>query len=218
MFTGIIRAIGTVIVLQRRGSEAGLRIDSGKLDLAEVHIGDSIAVSGVCLTVTHVAKNGFDFDVSQETLSRTTLGELRPGSRVNLEPALTLKDHLGGHLTSGHCDGVGTVLERMPAGESVRFSIRTPVDLAKYIAEKGSICVDGVSLTVNEVRDNLFEVNIIPHTLQATTLNEYQPGRKVNLEVDLLARYLERLLFGGSAAMPRQSIDETILARYGFDK
>jgi riboflavin synthase len=218
MFTGIIRAIGSVVALQRKGSEANLRIGSGKLDLAEVRIGNSIAVSGVCLTVTHLAKDAFDFDVSQETLSRTALGELRPGDRVNLESALTLKDHLGGHLTSGHCDGVGTVLERMPAGESVRFSIRTPVDLAKYIAEKGSICVDGVSLTVNGVRANLFEVNIIPHTLQATTLSEYQPGRKVNLEVDLLARYLERLLFGGSAAMPRQSIDETILARYGFDK
>jgi riboflavin synthase len=218
MFTGIIRAIGSVVALQRKGSEANLRIGSGKLDLAEVHIGDSIAVSGVCLTVTHLAKNAFDFDVSQETLSRTALGELRPGDRVNLESALTLKDHLGGHLTSGHCDGVGTVLERMPAGESVRFSIRVPASLAKYIAEKGSICVDGVSLTVNGIEDDVFEVNIIPHTLQATTLNEYRPGRKVNLEVDLLARYVERLLLGNSTVMPRRSIDEAFLARYGFSK
>ncbi|ADE15877.1 riboflavin synthase, alpha subunit [Nitrosococcus halophilus Nc 4] len=218
MFTGIIRAVGTVVALQRKGSEAALRIDSGKLDLAEVGIGDSIAVSGVCLTVARLANQVFDFDVSQETLSRTVLGKLQPGEGVNLEPALTLKDHLGGHLTSGHCDGVGRVVERTSVGESVRFSIRAPAGLAKYIAEKGSIGVDGVSLTVNGVKGNLFEVNIIPHTLQATTLNEYRPGREVNLEVDLLARYLERLLLGDSAATTRPSLDEAFLARYGFSK
>ncbi|QBQ55044.1 riboflavin synthase [Nitrosococcus wardiae] len=218
MFTGIIRAVGTVVALQRKGNEAALRIDSGKLDLAEVGIGDSIAVSGVCLTVTRFANPAFDFDVSQETLSRTVLGKLQSGDGVNLEPALTLKDPLGGHLASGHCDGVGTVVECTSVGESVRFSIRAPAGLAKYIAEKGSIGVDGVSLTVNGVKGSLFEVNIIPHTLQATTLNEYLPGREVNLEVDLLARYLERLLLGDSAATMRPSLDEAFLARYGFSK
>lgn len=218
MFTGIIRTVGIVRALQRSGSEAALRIDGGKLDLAEVSIGDSIAVSGVCLTVTRLTGNGLDFDASQETLSRTVLGKLQPGQRVNLEPALTLKDHLGGHLVSGHCDGVGTVLERKPAGASIVFSIRAPADLAKYIAEKGSISVDGVSLTVNGVRGSLFEVNIIPHTLRATTLNEYRPGREVNLEVDLLARYLERLVLGDGAAATGSSLNKDLLARYGFSK
>lgn len=210
MFTGIIRAIGTVSALQYHRGEAVLRISSGQLDLSEISIGDSIAVSGVCLTVISLASHAFDFDVSQETLSRTVLGKLQPGDQVNLEPALALKDPLGGHLTSGHCDGVGAVFERKPVGESVYFSIRAPAGLAKYIAEKGSICVDGVSLTVNGVKGNLFEINIIPHTLQATTLSEYQPGREVNLEVDLLARYLERLLLGDS--------NEDFLTRYGFRK
>src|SRR5699024_1210064 len=150
--------------------------------------------SGVCLTARSLANHIFDLDISHETLSRTVLGKLQTGNTVNLEPALTLKDPLGGHLTSGHCDGVGIIFERQLVGECVYFSIHAPADLAKYIAEKGSICVDGVSLTVNGVKENLFEINIIPHTLQATTLSEYQSGREVNLEVDLLARYLERLL------------------------
>lgn len=218
MFTGIIRAIGRVVALQFMGSTAVLRIDGGKLDFAQASIGDSIAVNGVCLTVTRQENNIFDADVSQETLSRTVLGRLQPGDRVNLEPALALKDGLGGHLTSGHCDGVGTVVECKPVAGSVGFSIHAPANLAKYIAKKGSICVDGVSLTVNEVKGSLFKVNIIPHTLAATTLNEYHSEREVNLEVDLLARYLERLLLGDSAAATRPSLGESLLARHDFSK
>lgn len=218
MFTGIIRSIGTVVAVQRRGHDIRLRLDGGKLDLADARIGDSIAVSGVCLTVIHLAGSSLDFDVSRETVARTTLGELRPGSQVNLETALTLKDRLGGHLVSGHCDGMGTLLERKPEGESVQFSIRAPENLARYIAEKGSICVDGVSLTVNEVQGSIFGINIVPHTLQETTLKEYCPGYMVNLEVDLLARYVERLLPGNPAAATRQNIDQAFLAQHGFAK
>lgn len=218
MFTGIIRTVGTVIAVQRWGDDIRLRLDGGKLDLADVRMGDSIAVSGICLTVIQPAENALEFDVSHETVTRTTLGELQLGSQVNLEMALTLRDRLGGHLVSGHCDGVGALLERKPEGESVRFSIRAPESLAKYIAEKGSICVDGVSLTVNEVQGSIFGVNIIPHTLQETTLKEYYPGRTVNLEVDLLARYLERLLLGDATKTDQQSIDRTFLARHGFIK
>ncbi|ADJ28012.1 riboflavin synthase [Nitrosococcus watsonii] len=218
MFTGIIRAVGRVVALQFMGSMAVLRINGGKLDFAQVSIGDSIAVNGVCLTVTRQENNIFDADVSQETLSRTVLGRLQPGDRVNLEPALTLKDGLGGHLTSGHCDGVGTVAERKPVAGSVGFSIHAPAHLLKYIAEKGSICVDGVSLTVNEVKGNLFKVNIIPHTLEATTLSEYRSGREVNVEVDLLARYLERLLLGDSAVTTPPNLGESLLTRPNVSK
>ncbi|ABA58485.1 Lumazine-binding protein [Nitrosococcus oceani ATCC 19707] len=218
MFTGIIRAVGKVVALQFMGSAAVLRIDGGKLGFAQASIGDSIAVNGVCLTVTRQENNIFDADVSQETLSRTVLGRLQPGDRVNLEPALTLKDGLGGHLTSGHCDGVGTVVERKPVAGSIGFSIHAPANLAKYIAEKGSICVDGVSLTVNEVKGSLFMVNIIPHTLEATTLNEYHSEREVNLEVDLLARYLESLLRGDSVATTRPRLGESLLTRHNFSK
>lgn len=218
MFTGIIRAVGKVVALQFMGSAAVLRIDGGKLDFAQASIGDSIAVNGVCLTVTRQENNILDADVSEETLSRTVLGRLQPGDRINLEPALTLKDGLGGHLTSGHCDGVGTVVERKPVAGSVGFSIRAPANLVKYIAEKGSICVDGVSLTVNEVKGSLFMVNIIPHTLEATTLNEYHSKREVNLEVDLLARYLESLLLGDSVATTRPRLGESLLTRHNFSK
>jgi riboflavin synthase len=216
MFTGIIRTVGTVTIVQRKGHEVRLGLGPGKLDLATVRTGDSMAVNGVCLTVAQLVGNGFEFDVSQETLSRTVLGKLQPGAHVNLEPALTVSDRLGGHLVSGHCDGVGTVLARRPVGESVHFSIQAPAGLAKYIAEKGSICVDGVSLTVNRVQGSVFEVNIVPHTLRETTLKEYAPGRALNLEVDLLARYVERLLLAEAAPANRQGIDESFLARYGF--
>lgn len=205
------------MALQTQDNGVKLRISSGKLDLEKMAIGDSVAVSGVCLTVVYLTENAFECDLSQETLSRTTLGDLQLGSQVNLELALTLKDPLGGHLISGHCDGVGTVLERIPEGESVRFSIAAPVALARYIAEKGSIAVDGVSLTVNAVQDNIFEVNIIPHTLRATTLNKYQPGRKINLEVDLFARYLERLLFHDSIASSRRNIGKTLFDHHNSD-
>ncbi|MEW6353502.1 MAG: riboflavin synthase [Pseudomonadota bacterium] len=199
MFTGIIEAVGVVDALERHTSGARLRVGAGKLDLTGVRAGDSIAVNGVCLTVTALHGGGFDADLSAQTLSCTTFAALAPGARVNLEQSLTPAARLGGHWVSGHVDGVGRVVERRPDGASLRLRIRAPDALAKYIAVKGSICVDGVSLTVNAVRGAEFEVNIIPHTLQETTLGDVQVNSLVNLEVDIIARYLERLLLGERA-------------------
>jgi len=170
-----------------------LRIDSGVLDMSDVTVGESISVNGVCLTATGIAGREFEADVSAETLSCTTLGGLVTGSRVNLEKAVRLGDRLGGHLVSGHCDGVGTVLELERDARSVRLTIQVPPELARYICRKGSICVDGVSLTVNEVTDSAFGVNLIPHTMDQTIFADYGAGTRVNLEVDIIARYLERL-------------------------
>ncbi len=216
MFTGIIQAVGRIAAIEKHGGDARLRIDTGTLDMSDVQLGDSIAVSGVCLTALECGANAFSADVSSETLTRTTLGSLRTGSRVNLEKALTPASRLGGHLVSGHVDGVGEVTERSADARSVRFRIQAPAALARYIAAKGSICLDGVSLTVNVVDGAQFELNIVPHTLQATTLDEYQPGRRVNLEVDLIARYLERLLLGDRAADTGTTITHAFLAEHGF--
>jgi riboflavin synthase len=218
MFTGIIQAVGKIAALETKGGDARLRIATGALDLGGVHIGDSIAVSGVCLTAVELPGDGFWADVSGETLARTTLGALRPGDAVNLEKALTPATPLGGHLVSGHVDGVGEVRERRAEARSVRFRIEAPAALARYVAAKGSICVDGVSLTVNAVDGASFELNIVPHTLAATTLGEFRPGRRVNLEVDLIARYLERLLLGERAAQSGVAITHTFLAEHGFLK
>ena len=218
MFTGIIQAIGKVETRQDRGGDARLRVATGKLDLSDVAVGDSIAVSGVCLTAVELTGDGFWADVSGETLSRTTLGALRPGDPVNLEKALTPTTRLGGHLVSGHVDGVGRVAERRPEARSVRFVIEAPRELARYIAEKGSIAVDGVSLTVNRVDGARFDLNIVPHTLAETTLDRFAPGRPVNLEVDVIARYLERLLLGDRAAEPRGGVTLETLAQHGFIK
>jgi riboflavin synthase len=217
MFTGIIEAVGKVAELQQRGGDARLRVLTGKLDVADVALGDSIAVNGVCLTAVGLPGDGFVADVSRETLSLTGLGQLKPGSRVNLEKALTLATRLGGHLVSGHVDGLGTVVERHDDARSVRFTIEAPQELARYIAHKGSITVDGTSLTVNAVDGMRFELNIVPHTLQETIMDSYVAGQRVNLEVDLLARYLERLLLGDKAAQPGEAgVDLAMLARAGF--
>ena len=217
MFTGIIQAIGQVRRLDPRGGDVRLGVATGKLELDGVRLGDSIAVNGVCLTAVALGAGEFAADVSRETLSLTTLGGLKPGSRVNLETALTLATPLGGHLVSGHVDGVGEVLDRHDDGRSWRLRVRAPAALAKYIAQKGSICVDGTSLTVNAVAGCDFELNIVPHTLVETIIGGYGPGTRVNLEVDLIARYLERLLLGERAAEPRAAgIDEAFLARHGF--
>lgn len=194
MFTGIIEAVGALVTREPQEGDMRLHIATGRLDLSEVKLGDSIAVSGVCLTVVALPGDGFWADVSAETLSRSVLGGLALGAAVNLERALTPTTRLGGHLVSGHVDGIGTVLERSPEARSVRFAIQAPTRLARYIAEKGSICVDGVSLTVNRVEGAVFDLNIVPHTLQETTFGEFEAGRQVNLEVDIIARYLERLL------------------------
>jgi riboflavin synthase len=217
MFTGIIQAIGQIATLEPKGADARVLVRTGKLDLADVRLGDSIAVNGVCLTAVALPGDGFWADVSGETLSRTAFADLRIGSAVNLEKALTPSSRLGGHLVSGHVDGVGVVKSRNEDGRSVRFRIQAPDELAKYIAEKGSICVDGISLTVNRVSGAEFELNIVPHTLQETTMGEFQPGRRVNLEVDVIARYLERLLLGDKAAQPGGGgINLEFLAEHGF--
>jgi riboflavin synthase len=215
MFTGIIQALGKVQEWARQGADARVRIASGRLDLAAVRVGDSIAVSGVCLTVVALHKEGFSADVSAETLGCTTFAALQVGDAVNLEKALTLATPLGGHLVSGHVDGVAEVKIRTPAGQSLRYMIEVPAPLAKYIAAKGSICVDGVSLTVNTVQGQRFEANIVPHTLQETTLGSFVAGRRVNIEVDLMARYVERLLADDPSAQG-QGLGRGLLAQYGF--
>ncbi|MFO7189010.1 MAG: riboflavin synthase [Pseudomonadota bacterium] len=192
MFTGIVAAVGRITDIEPRDKGLRLRIDAGTLPMDDVALGDSICVNGVCLTVVAHDARGFVVDVSHETLS-CTVGLDRPGE-VNLEKALRLADRLGGHLVSGHVDGVGEVVAFAPEGESRRLRIRAPEALARYIARKGSIAVQGVSLTVNAVEGAEFEVNLIPHTLAVTTLKHLRPGGRVNLEVDLVARYVERML------------------------
>ncbi|WP_020393940.1 riboflavin synthase [Thiolinea disciformis] len=218
MFTGIIQALGTLQDLQARGGDLRLTIHTGKLDLSDVALGDSIAVNGVCLTAIERSERSIAADVSRETLSLTSLGQLTRGSKVNLEKALTLATRLGGHLVSGHVDGLGEVISRHDDARSVRFKLRAPDHLAKYIAMKGSICVDGTSLTVNQVEGAVFELNIIPHTLQETIMSYYQAGTQVNLEVDLIARYLERLVLGEQAAKntTEQGISLELLSKSGF--
>jgi len=217
MFTGIIQAIGEVAALEPRGEDLRLRVRTGKLDLDGVRIGDSIATSGVCLTVVELPGDGYWADVSGETLAVTGIGKLKVGDRVNLEKALTPSTPLGGHLVSGHVDGIGEVVSRRDDGRSVRFRMRAPDKLARYIAAKGSVCVDGISLTVNAVDGAAFELNIVPHTLAETTMGDFQAGRTFNLEVDIIARYLERLLQGDAAAdSGAAGVTAELLQRCGF--
>ncbi|MBE7927359.1 riboflavin synthase [Pseudomonas saudiphocaensis] len=219
MFTGIIEAIGTVRAITPKGGDVRVLVETGKLDLGDVKLGDSIAVNGVCLTAVELPGNGFWADVSRETLARTAFIDLKAGSKVNLEKALTPTSRLGGHLVSGHVDGVGEIVSREENARAVQFRIRAPRELAKYIAFKGSITVDGTSLTVNAVNGAEFELTIVPHTLSETIMAEYRAGRQVNLEVDLLARYLERLLQGDKAAEPTAGgISEGFLAEHGYLK
>jgi riboflavin synthase len=199
MFTGIIQAIGEIADREARDGDLRLRIRTGTLPLEGITAGDSIAVEGVCLTVTVLDADGFRADVSRETLALTTLGDKTAGAAVNLEKAVTLGQPLGGHLVSGHVDGIGRLLSRSEDARSARLAFEVPTGLARYIARKGSICVNGVSLTVNEVEGARFGVNLVPHTLSVTTLSRLQVGDCVNLEVDLIARYLERL---GAASGP----------------
>lgn len=194
MFTGIVTAVGTVSRLEPRGGDLRLTLDTADLDLADVVLGDSISVNGVCLTVVAQQQRQLAFDLSRETLERSSLQQLSAGSAVNLEKALAVGDRLGGHFVSGHVDGLGTITKRHAAARSWQFQIAVPGALSRYIAEKGSICVDGVSLTVNAVSEHGFDINIIPHTFENTVMRDYQVGSRVNLEVDLIARYLERLL------------------------
>ena len=211
MFTGIIKAKGSIAAIERRGGDVRLRVTAPDLPWSEYALGDSIAVNGVCLTAVRLFDDGFDTDVSVETLDVTTLKQLAVGDAVNLEPALRVGDALGGHLVSGHVDGIGRMVSRADDARSIRMTFEVPAELARYIARKGSICVDGVSLTINEVSGNTFGLNIIPHTAEVTTMGTYEAGTAVNIEVDLLARYIERMLGSDAGGL---SID--FLREHGY--
>lgn len=196
MFTGIVQSMGRVVSCQTQGGDLELAIAAEGLDLSGARVGDSIAVSGVCLTITRLDGDRFVADVSRETLTLATLGTLEAGSTVNLELALKAGDALGGHFVSGHVDGVATLIARRADARSERYEFEAPAALARYIVPKGSVCLDGISLTVNEVSGTRFGINLIPHTQRVTAFGRLAPGGKVNIEVDLIARYLERLSQG----------------------
>ena len=215
MFTGIIESIGNIERIQHKSGDVKLTIDVGQLDMSDVALGDSISCNGVCLTVIEFSSKNYTADVSGETLRLTSLGNMAIGSSVNLEKALTPTTRLGGHLVSGHVDGIGEIMAIKNDSRSIKFEIKVPLELARYIAKKGSICVDGVSLTVNEIEEEIFSINLVPHTLKETSASEYKVGSKVNLEVDLLARYLERLLMGQKTDS-RSKITKDLLQNNGF--
>lgn len=200
MFTGIVQGVGRVRAIEPRGGDVTIVFETGEVSLEGIELGGSIAVSGVCLTATQFDRSSFAADVSRETLALTTLGDWRPGTRVNLEKALLAGQALGGHYVTGHVDGVGHVLSRHDDGRSVRMEFRVPPELGRYVARKGSICIDGVSLTINGAEGDRFDVNLVPHTLEVTTLGELQAGSRVNLEVDIIARYVERMTTSPGAA------------------
>lgn len=218
MFTGIIEAVGKVTSLTQTGGDVRLTIQVGKLDMGDVKLGDSIATSGVCLTVIDYGKDWYAADVSLETISRTSLANWKAGQLVNLEKALLPTTRLGGHLVSGHVDGLGEIIVKKQDARSIYFEVKAPDELAKYLAEKGSITVDGISLTINHLNGGVLSLNLVPHTGGETTIHQWQVGSKVNLEVDVLARYIERLLLGDKAAQStaKSGIDMSFLAENGF--
>jgi riboflavin synthase len=211
MFTGIIQARGRIASLQRRGGDVRLSVESDGLPFANYEIGESIAVNGVCLTAVELRDGGFDTDVSVETLEVTNLGRLGVGDCVNLEPSLELGQRLGGHLVSGHVDCVGKVRSLRTDARSIRISVEVPGEYARYIARKGSVTLDGVSLTVNAVSETTFDVNVIPHTADVTIIGDYEAGTEVNVEVDLVARYIERLL-----AKDKDELTMDFLKEHGY--
>jgi riboflavin synthase len=215
MFTGIIQAKGRIERIEPTQGDWRLTVSVGGLDMSDVQIGDSIATNGVCLTAIALTATTYVADVSAETLNVTTLGQLKVGATVNLEKALRLQDRLGGHLVSGHVDGVGQIKSIKADARSWRYEIEAPVSICRYIAQKGSICINGISLTVNEVKGTLFGVNIVPHTRAETTIVDWVEGTRVNLEVDLLARYLERLL-SAPTSDSTSALTPTFLAEHGF--
>lgn len=194
MFTGIIQAIGNISKIDSNGPDSRIVFKAGKMKLDDVKIGDSISVNGVCLSITEKTKDSFSSDLSSETLSLTTFIEMRANSKVNLEKAMNFSSRVNGHLIAGHVDGVGVIKEMKNDGRSILILIEFPKELEKYISKKGSIAVDGVSLTINGTKENTFSINIIPHTLSGSIISEYNIGTKVNIEVDLIARYLEKLV------------------------
>lgn len=194
MFTGIIQTTGKIITIEEHGADSRFVFNTGNMALSDMSIGDSIAVNGACLTIIEKDAHVFTADLSRETLELTTFSKLKVGSRINLEKAMQLSDRLNGHMVSGHVDGIGQVLDMGDDARSVRYTIEIPVALSRYLSKKGSVTVDGVSLTINAVEGNTFSVNIIPHTLSETIFSEYQAGTSVNIEVDLIARYLDQLI------------------------
>lgn len=226
MFTGIIEAVGSVASVENKQGDLRLRIHTGSLDLADVKLGDSIATNGVCLTVVELPGDGFVADVSRESLAHTQIGSWGKGTAVNLEKAMMPTTRMGGHIVTGHVDGLGTIKKRNADARSIQFVIEPPANLKKYIAAKGSITVDGVSLTANALNPNGFELNIVPHTAEETTLYAAKEGQQVHLEVDIIARYLEQLLAGGNDQpatsganqAAKSSIDQAFLAKNGFWK
>lgn len=218
MFTGIVEAVGTITAIIPKGEDVTITVDSGKLDMSDVQLGDSIATNGVCLTVVQFDKRSYSADLSLETLKRTGFTQYQVGDSVNLEKAMLPSTRFGGHIVSGHVDEVGTIIERQPVGRAVEYWVQVPSHLSRYIAEKGSITIDGISLTVNDVRKDSFKITIVPHTSAETTVDSFVVGHKVNLEVDIIARYLERLISGKTQdeSTPESLITMDLLQKNGF--
>ena len=219
MFTGIIESVGQVQSVQTVGGDVRLKIQT-KLDMSDVHLGDSIATNGICLTVIEFGEDWYAADVSRESLHRTTLGQWKAGQTVNVEKAMLPTTRFGGHIVSGHVDGLGEISLVREDARSLYFEVTAPVELAKYLAEKGSVTVDGISLTINHLRGNVISLNLIPHTADRTNIGSWKQGTQVNLEVDVLARYIERLMLGDKAAeqTATSNISMDFLAQNGFLK
>lgn len=216
MFTGIVEAVGKLTAITPKGEDITVTVEVGKLDMSDVKLGDSIATNGVCLTVIDFGSNYYSADLSLETLKKTGFANYQVGEKVNLEKAMLPTTRFGGHIVSGHVDGVGEIVERNQVGRAIEFWVAMPAEISKYVAEKGSITVDGISLTVNDLRKNAFKLTIVPHTCEETTIDQFQVGRKVNLEVDVLARYMERLLQGQQEEQPKSRITMDFLQQNGF--
>ncbi len=217
MFTGIVEAVGTLAAITPKGEDISVTVNVGKLDMSDVKLGDSIATNGVCLTVVAFDEQSYSADLSLETLNKTGFADYQVGGKVNLEKAMLPTTRFGGHIVSGHVDGVGEIVERNPVGRAIELWVSMPTELSKYVAEKGSITVDGISLTINDLRKNAFKLTIVPHTSEETTIDEFQVGRKVNLEVDVLARYMERLLLSKQEQQePESRLTMEFLQQNGF--
>ncbi|HDM8052910.1 riboflavin synthase [Vibrio harveyi] len=216
MFTGIVEAVGKLTAITPKGEDITVTVEVGKLDMSDVKLGDSIATNGVCLTVVDFGSNYYSADLSLETLNKTGFAAYQVGDKVNLEKAMLPTTRFGGHIVSGHVDGVGVIVERNQVGRAIEFWVEMPTEISKYVAEKGSITVDGISLTVNDLRKNGFKLTIVPHTSEETMIDQFQVGRKVNLEVDVLARYMERLLQGQKEESQESRITMDFLQQNGF--
>ncbi|BBM65453.1 riboflavin synthase subunit alpha [Vibrio alfacsensis] len=216
MFTGIVEAVGKLAAITPKGEDITVTVEVGKLDMSDVKLGDSIATNGVCLTVVDFGSHYYSADLSLETLNKTGFAAYQVGDKVNLEKAMLPTTRFGGHIVSGHVDGVGVIVERNQVGRAIEFWVEMPETLSKYVAEKGSITVDGISLTVNDLRKNGFKLTIVPHTSEETTIDQFHVGRKVNLEVDVLARYMERLLQGQQEQKQESRITMEFLQQNGF--